>query len=161
MANNREQPKWLLTNPLDLLRFKRQATIVMVFLLAFGILIGTFYNVPHYYKVNSTTYVSYHDDWYEYSSRDYSRVNYDYLPVELKTHPADYEYAWGRNANWNSHITDFEDSNAYKNYYGGGTRSSSSSGSGSRSWDWSSDSDYDWDSGSDWDSGGTDWDSDW
>ena len=51
---------------------------------------------------------------------------------------------------WDSSIIKFENSGYYEDHY-------ESSGSSSSDYD----SDYDWDSGDSWDSGGSDWDSDW
>ena len=126
--------------------------MALVFTLLFSIPIKA-YMVPKYYRFQEHTYVSYHDKWYEYDGiDDYERVYPgDFLPVEIVTHPADYEYDMS-GADWDNSITAFEFSDYYSDNF-----SSSSGGS-----DYSnSDSDYDWDSGSDWDSGGTDWDSDW
>ena len=140
--------KWLLYNPFQLFKFKRPATLTLLFVIIFAVLVGVFYNTPHYYKYGSKTYVEYHDDWYCSSGYDYTPISTYYLPVEIKNNPADYEYSWWGNGAWNSDVTRFESTSAYKDNYGS-------------DFDWSGDSDYDWDSGSDWDSGGTDWDSDW
>ena len=147
-TNHPKLSKWLLKNPLDFFKFKRPTILAIVILLVVAILIGKIYNRPHYYYLDNTTYVSYHDDWYYYSYYDYTPINHDALPVELQSNPADYEYSWKNTTEWNSSVTKFEDSDTYKDNYGS-------------DYDWSSDSDYDWDSGSDWDSGGSDWDSDW
>ena len=144
--------KWLLVHPFELVKLGKPATLSLIFLIVFAVLVGMFINAPHYYKYGNKTYVEYHDDWYYYSSRDYTPVSELFLPMELKINPADYEYSWWgnyfSNSGWDSNVTRFEDSDTYKDKYGS-------------NWDWSGDSDYDWDSGSDWDSGGTDWDSDW
>ncbi len=117
------------------------------------------YMVPKYFMYDNHTYVRYENDWYSYDNDvdDYSRVYYeDSLPVEIITNPSDYEYFMGAGADWDNSITAFEDSDYYEDYL-----QSSGSGSGSGSDYSNSDNDYDWDSGSDWDSGGSDWDSDW
>lgn len=101
-----------------------------------------------YYNYNQRIYAEYNHEWYEYEydRNDYRYVGYDALPVELQTNSIDYEYDWNSDTvSWN--MTPFEESVYYE-------VNCETHGS-------SSDSDYDWDSGSDWDSGGTDWDSDW
>ena len=106
---------------------------------------------PHYYHYNDDIYVSYDGHYYGYDSYagDYYYVDDYTLPPQLLAHPADYEFD-SSDIIWDSSLS-FTDSN----YYNQNLRSDSSS-----SWS-SSDSDYDWDSSSDWDSGSTDWDSDW
>ncbi len=97
----------------------------------------------YYYTQGSDVYYYADDDWYYYDTYDDFTSEYpDYSYVS-----DDYEY--------NSNYGDFSDS-----YYYDDTWDSSDSSSSS-SYDSDYDSDYDWDSGSDWDSGGSDWDSDW
>ncbi|MBR6309309.1 MAG: zinc ribbon domain-containing protein [Lachnospiraceae bacterium] len=155
--DNPKLSKWLLYSVSDFFSWKRPTIVILVLTIVASLSIGAVYNTPHYYIAPSqdTMYVSYHGDWYEYDSYydDYTAINSDYLPVEIQNNPADYEYDW-KEGEWNSGITDFKSSQAYEDNYT--TDWSSGSGSG-----WDSDSDYDWDSGSDWDSGGSDWDSDW
>ena len=93
---------------------------------------------PYYYYRNDWYgYDDYYDDWYLISDVDpYLEKNYDDYYVS-----EDYDADYG--------VSDFEDSDYWTGY--------------DDSY-YDSDDDYDWDSGSDWDSwdsGGTDWDSDW
>ncbi len=105
---------------------------------------------PHYYHYDNDIYVSYNGNYYGYDSYagDYYYVDDYTLPPQLLSHPADYEFD-SSDIIWDSSLSFTE-----SNYYNENLRSESSSWS-------SSDSDYDWDSSSDWDSGSTDWDSDW
>ncbi len=109
--------------------------------------------IPIYMAIKSPKrgYYNYNNDYYYYQSGSWYQYN-DYTwekstaPETLKDNhkdyysSSDYYYAYG--------ISDFSQSQ----YYIEPSTSSSSS---------SSSSSYDWDSGSDWDSGFTDWDSDW
>lgn len=101
---------------------------------------------PKYYLFNDTVYCQYQNDYYYYDTYDYYYI--DALPVEITNNPADYEYDWKNDANSWQYGSDlnFRDSQTYKDTY----LSSSDS-----------DSDYDWSSDSSWDSGSTDWGSDW
>ena len=103
-----------------------------------------------YYSYNGDCYYceSYsNNEWYIYDS--YTR---DYLPVtapsQLYDNIADYRY--DEQEAWQNGITAFEDTSTGREVID--SRSSSSS---------SSDSDYDWSSSDSWDSGSTDWGSDW
>ena len=149
--------KWLLDSIADFFNFRRPTVLLLVLTLVISLCIDAVYNKPHYYVTPGYDhmYVTYHGDWYEYDSydNDYTPINYDYLPTEIQSHPADYEYDWN-DGEWNSGVTEFKDSQAYDDNYATHWNSDSDSS-------WDSDSDYDWDSGSDWDSGGSDWDSDW
>lgn len=98
-----------------------------------------------YYQYNDDVYCYYNYDYYQYDSYNNDYYPVSSLPVEIKSNPVDYEFD-ATNISWDSSY-DITTSN----YYSENLESSSSS----------SDSDYDWDSGSDWDSGGTDWGSDW
>ncbi len=148
--------KWLYFDWTDFIGLNR-TTFLLLFLTM--IISGQWfavYTTPHYYRpsTGNTIFVNYHDDWYEYDdvNDSYNAINFDALPTEIRTNPADYEFNW-TGAEWNP-TTEFKDSSTYESNY-----------KSSDSWDWGSsdsDSDYDWDSGSDgWDSGGSDWDSDW
>ena len=166
-ADHPRLDKWLLYSIADFFSLKRPTITILILTLVGSLCMGAVYNKPHYYSAGSGSplYVSYHNDWYEYNPvlDDYTAINHDALPVEIQSHPADYEYDWDDydwsdydwdESGWNSNITEFKDSDAYEYNY------KTDWGSGSNS-NWDSDSDWDWDSGSDWDSGGTDWDSDW
>lgn len=154
-ADHPKLSSWLVDSIADFFNFRKPTVLLLIVTLVVSLLIGAVYNKPHYYVApdHGDVYVSYHGDWYEYDtiSNDYTYINHDYLPVEIQNHPADYEYNWN-GGTWNSGITEFKDSKAYEDNY------KTDWGSGTYG---GSDSDYDWDSGSDWDSGGTDWDSDW
>lgn len=98
----------------------------------------------YYYTQGSDVYYYVDDDWYYYDTYDSFTSEYpDYTYVS-----DDYDYS--------SDYSDFSDSYYYDDSWDSSDYSGSDS-SGSSSYD----SDYDWDSGSDWDSGGSDWDSDW
>ncbi len=55
---------------MDLLDFKHPTMTILVLALVLSFVVGSVYNKPHYYVHNNTTYVSYHNDWYEYDSWD-------------------------------------------------------------------------------------------
>ena len=103
-----------------------------------------------YYNYNGTTYYNYDNSWYYYDNDYddwYSTDSYDPGVSAISESYDDYYVS----EDWNSSIdaTDWDDSEYYSE-----THSSSDYDSGS-------DSDWDWDSDSSWDSGGTDWGSDW
>lgn len=107
--------------------------------------------VPGYFATSDGYYYhygfDYDTDWYYYDSySDWVPVNTEALPADL-AHPSEvndffYTSTWDPSVQF----TDFTESEEYQEHY-----SSSDS----------SDSDYDWDSSDSWDSGGTDWGSDW
>lgn len=117
---------------------------VVVFTIAFIPLRKYYHTV--YYQYDDSVYCYYHGDYYAYddSYNDYYPISYNSLPVGMTSNMADYEYNWTEDS-WESNTYDFTTSG----YYADNFASSSS------------DSDYDWDSGDSWDSGGTDWGSDW
>lgn len=117
---------------------------IIVFIIAFIPLHK--YNTPKYYNYDNTVYCNYKGNYYSYDGYDYSPISYDALPVPMTQNLPDYEYDW-KGEEWDEQYN-FKDSNYYEDVL----NASSSS---------DSDSDYDWDSGSSWDSGGTDWSSDW
>lgn len=100
-----------------------------------------------YYNYNNTVYYNYDNNWYyydDYYDDWYETGSYDSGVSAIEQSYDDYYVS----SDWNSDIqaSDWNNTEYYEE-----THSSSSD----------SDSDYDWDSGSDWDSGGTDWSSDW
>ncbi|MBO4899660.1 MAG: hypothetical protein J5509_05160 [Lachnospiraceae bacterium] len=103
-----------------------------------------------YYNYNNVTYYNYGNTWYYYDDyyEDWYRTDSYDPDVNSITESYDDYYV---SEEWNSgmNATDWDDTIYYSQ-----THSSSD-------YDSDSDSDWDWDSGSDWDSGGTDWDSDW
>ncbi|MDO4649032.1 MAG: hypothetical protein Q4B26_10315 [Eubacteriales bacterium] len=114
-----------------------------------------------YYQNDDTTL--YHltdfayDNWYYYDTdtSNWTSIDASELPDDLlrPTTSDDFFYT----ATWDSstQVTDFEDSDAYSIYQDEQRAKESSSSSSS------SDSDWDWGSDDSWDSGSTDWDSDW
>ena len=111
-----------------------------------------------YYECNHDTYYLSDGSWYVYGV-DPDTLDNDWLYVDTysnnkynqdaRTIENNYDdYYISRN--WNSSIdaTDWKSSSYYDDYHSGYS-------------DWSSDSDYDWGGSDSWDSGGTDWDSDW
>lgn len=133
-----------------------------------------FKTAPGYYKYNDDDYyyhmgTDYDSGWYYYSDdNDWSSTDSSNIPEDLK-HPSmvdDFYYTPTWDAS--TQISDFFDSAEYSSYQAEQERSYSSSSSSydndnDYSWDWDDDDDYDWDydSGDSWDSGSSDWDSDW
>ena len=99
-----------------------------------------FYNNNYYYCQGDDVYYYTDDDWYYYDSYD---DFVEYCPDNTFV---------SNSYNGDEIYSDFKDSYYYEDW--------SSHSSSSSDWD-DDDNDYDWDSGSDWDSGGSDWDSDW
>jgi len=123
------------------------AVILPIFVLFFIPRIKTGYylvNNEYYYHYNSSA----DSGWYRYdkSSEDWHPASHSTLPAELRNNETAENYYYQSTWDPATQTTDFTTSDAYKNE------------TARRDND---DSDYDWDSGSDWDSGGTDWDSDW
>lgn len=104
-----------------------------------------------YYSYDDRVYVHTRSHWYmyNYDDDDYYRVEDTYIPDALISNDSIYRVD-NPATYWNSEVTLFESSN----YYAETFSSDSDSDSGS-------DRDYDWDSGDGWDSGDTNWDSDW
>lgn len=105
-----------------------------------------------YYNYNNVVYYNYDNNWYYYDDdyNDwYTTDTYD-PGVSAITESYD-DYYMSENWTTDMNATDWDDSVYYSE-----THSSSDS-----DYDSGYDSDWDWDSGSDWDSGGSDWDSDW
>lgn len=127
--------------------------IYMIFTLGGGIItaVPKWINRRHngYYKYNNTIYYNYDDSWYFYDDLSYDWwpvSKEDAAPATIKNNYDDY-YLSG---SWNSQIggSDWKDTTYYEKVKDSEKTSF-----------FSSDSDYDW--GGDWDSGGTDWDTDW
>lgn len=112
---------------------------------------------PHYYSYDNSVYCSYNDNYYVYDGYDYYPVDDVYVPYEITQNPTDYEFD-SSDIEWDSSYS-FKDSDYYENYLAPSTSSSSSSSSSSYSS--GSDSSWDWSSGDSWDSGSSDWSSDW
>lgn len=124
--------------------------IIFSIINAVSSMINHYRDVPYagnYYSYDDNIYYceSYvYDEWYSYDpvNRDYVPV---YLPDEMYDNINDFRYA--EDEEWDSDIERFEDTPMGE--YVEEQRSSSS------------DSSYDWSSSDSWDSGDTDWDSDW
>ena len=118
--------------------------------LSFGLIFGNmflYHRHDGYYSFKNAYYYVQGRDIYYYD--DYGWSYYD--SYDNFSDYADYTYISDEYIE-SEPYSDFSESF----YYDDGWSSSSSSS------DYSSyDNDYDWDSGSDWDSGGSDWDSDW
>ncbi len=122
--------------------------IVVWIILAVAGFVSNTINGRHngYYSYNDDIYYVYDGNWYYYD--DYSSWNqvskYDAIPQEIASNYDDYYIS----KQWNSSIsaTNWNDTSYYDEMHQS---------------DNSSDSDYDWGGSDSWDSGGTDWDSDW
>ncbi|MDD6193389.1 MAG: hypothetical protein PUB19_00645 [Lachnospiraceae bacterium] len=102
------------------------------------------HNTADYYiGKDNRIYAEYRHDWYYY---DVDSDNYFPSKEPTNVESVSTDSLYNSVDDWNeSSFTEFEDCRSYDTYYPSS----------------SSDSDYDWDSGSSWDSGGTDWSSDW
>lgn len=99
-----------------------------------------------YYLFQGITYYCYANDWYWYDddTDDWDTIPTFAVPGNMASDGSNSEYYQSRDWNAGINATDWDNSSFYDDYHSG-----------------SSDSDYDWDSDSSWDSGGTDWDTDW
>lgn len=144
---------------------KHAVLTYLVFISLVWIFIAIEYSEPHYYQYDDDVYVSYYENYYVYDTTtyDYTPVSETSVPAEIKSHPSDYEYD-SSDITWDSSYS-FKESNYYvenlKPADSSYDSSSSSSSSSDSSWDWGGNSNYDWDSGSNWDSGYTNWGSNW
>jgi len=130
--------------------FRKICTIVVVALLGFGVMTA-FNNNKYtrgYYNYNGKYYYRQSGIWYVYNGFYGWRESTD-IPKELKSNYRRYYESSTYSKDYGT--TDFSDSDYYKP---GDTKSS---------WGRHSDESYDssWDSSSSWDSGATDWSSDW
>ncbi len=100
-----------------------------------------------YYQYGDTILYNCQDDWFYWDDNDWSRIGDYYGPKEIAAEIEQNYDEYYLSKDWNSsyYVGDWDDSSYYDQYH-----SSSDS-----------DSDYDWSSDDSWDSGGTDWDSDW
>ena len=91
----------------------------------------------------------YFDGWYAYDDEDdeWRSVDMDAVPEALHHPSLAEDFYFTPTWDASTQFSDFEDTDAYKD--------------ASRQWDNDDDSDYDWGSDDSWDSGDTDWDSDW
>lgn len=124
---------------------KKVSVFVLYALLVFTLILhkDIEYETVTYYKYGNTVYCEYQDNYYQYNtfSGDYDSKSILDLPPALANNPDDYLWEYS-DADWHGNFVDFEDSTTYDDLH----PSSSSS---------------DWDSSDSWDSGGTDWGSDW
>lgn len=106
-----------------------------------------------YFKVEDQVFYHLENDclegWYSYVDDDWSYIEQEELPEELRHSSIVHDFCYTPTWDSSTQFTDFEDTALYEE-----NKPASSSES-------SSDSDYDWDSGDSWDSGTTDWGSDW
>ena len=102
-----------------------------------------------YYQYGDAILYNCQDDWFYWDDNDWSRIGDYQGPKEIAAEiEQNYdEYYLSRDWDSSYYVGDWDDSSYYDQYH-----SSSDS---------DSDSDYDWSSDDSWDSGGTDWDSDW
>lgn len=105
-----------------------------------------------YFSYDGNVYAKYHSVYYLYDPYlfDYEPIDTYYVPSDILSNGDEYEFVQD-GSEWDSSYM-FEDSNYYESTIEPTERSSNSN---------DSDSDWDWDSGDSWDSGGSDWSSDW
>ena len=101
-----------------------------------------------YYHYGNDYYYSQGSDWYVYDSGSYG-----WIPTTVDDDLSD-------------HSDQYYESPYYSSDYGTGSFADSpyydyDYDDDDDDWDWDDDSDWDWDSDDSWDSGSTDWDSDW
>ncbi|RKM62206.1 hypothetical protein D6855_01935 [Butyrivibrio sp. CB08] len=101
-----------------------------------------------YYQYDSAILYNYQGDWFYWDDNEWERYGYfddTTIPTAIESNYD--EYYMSKDWNNSYYVGDWDDSSYYDYYH-----STSDS---------DSDSDYDWGSDDSWDSGGTDWDSDW
>ena len=136
---------------LSLFRGNRFFIFVTILIILFT-LSKIFPNLSHrgYYRYNNSYYYTVNDDWYEWDegSDDWFLTSEDWND-DIPAITQDYD-AYYISDKWNSSIEapNWEDSDYAESYIGNNFYDSSDDGFG-------------WGSGSSWDSGNTDWDSDW
>lgn len=109
------------------------------------------YEDDNYYHIEKSQY----DGWFHYDSQSdsWDPVTYESVPADLQHGNSAGDFWYTPTWDSSTQITDFTKSSSYKEYQ---ESHKSSSGSSSKSSSSSS-----WSSGSSWDSGSTDWGSDW
>ena len=127
---------------------------IIITMVAIAVIASKNYNHPSgYYQYDDTMYYHMGDNWYYYDNNADDWYYADESTVDdIYDSGREYYYDGGWNSDWGE---SFYDSYAYESYQQ--YHSSSSD-------DYDSDDDYDYDYGSsydDWDSGSSDWDSDW
>lgn len=123
-------------------------TIIIIFMAIILIVSALIIKKPKrgYYNFDNEYYYYQNGSWYKYNDKDWG---YTTIPQLLKDNYSNYYISYDYMYSYK--IDKFENTSYYKKP----TSSSSSD------YDSGYDYDYDWDSGSSWDSGYTDWDSDW
>lgn len=119
---------------------------IMVFSILFSIIDGIIHPSvkPGYYGYDDGVYYYSHNDWFYYDDAFDTWLDIDAVDDELSSHTGDYYLSSSYNVLYGA--SDFMDSEAYQNVKD----------------DWASqDEDSHWDSDDSWDSGSTDFDSDW
>ena len=119
---------------------------------------------PGYYNYDGGTY--YHtqqdDSWYSYDNGSWSPIHN--IPGVIIQSGSDYFSGSGYHYSSSygvPYYSDFSESEYYDDYADSWEPSSSSSSSSSSWSSYDDDDDWDWDSSDSWDSGYSDWDSDW
>lgn len=147
----RKQPRRGVPSPVDQKKQKRRnLTFIAIFAALFVSCVACVSKMPDtgYYVYNGNSYYNYRDDWYIY---DYYSNNWSPTIIESGDELYDNYSNYWQGSDYDSDFGgyDFKDSGYYD--------SSSSYDSGSS---WDDDDDWSWGSDS-WDSGSTDWGSDW
>lgn len=124
-------------------------TLSLIVIMVFSVIAGMLgkSGSASYYKYNDDVYCYYDDHYYLYDDYSNDYVYTTNVPTQIINEKTAYQFDSSSDT-WNSNYT-FENSNYYEN----NIEPYQSSGS--------SDSDYDWGGSDSWDSGGSDWDSDW
>jgi len=127
--------------------------LALILILINSFIVSPFKNRHNgYYQYNSNILYNYQGDWYYWDVYDWEPLEQvagpDYAREVSKELESNYDEYY-LSGDWNDSYTfdNWENSSYYEEYH-----SSSNS---------DYDSDYDWSSDDSWDSGGTDWDSDW
>ena len=100
--------------------------------------------------------------WYIYDTddEDWSYVPFSSVPADLKHQSVATDFWYTPTWDETTQITDFEETDDYQEYQSDLKRQAEERANRDNSYD-DDDDDYSWDSNDSWDSGGTDWDSDW
>lgn len=144
-----------------------KVAIIFMFATAITYVINTNYIKHHtarYYNYDNQIYCEYDEKYYKYDTDagDYTFISRGSVPDEILDNGDSYTWHYSEDAWIGNSFTEFTSSDYYSDNI---TTYSTYSGSSVYDYDsgssYSNDSSYDWDSGSSWDSGGSDWDSDW
>ncbi len=115
------------------------------------------YQDSYYYHVEDTGTVGWY--YYDDSEEDWYETDYSEVPEELLHDSVAEDFYYTPVWDSSTQITDFKDSSGYQSYRSDNTTDNNDN----TGWDWDDDDDddWDWDTDDDWDTGDTDWDSDW